>query len=184
MPPPKKLDLIPIELRQRLAVALQERGFGDIVDVTEDLNFWLEEAGLEIRIGKSSVGEFSKLLKDQREAFAMAETLLSDMDVEQESQMHKVLMQMIATAAFQMMQTMSEKGQELDPKQLANLSRMLKDLMHSAGLREKMLDEERRRVAQAEREAVAEELESKASQLGMTAKTVQSIRAEILGVAN
>jgi len=186
MPPPKKLDLIPIELRQRLAVVLQERGFGDIVDVTEDLNFWLEEAGLEIRIGKSSVGEFSKLLKDQREAFAIAETLLSDMDVEQESQMHKVLMQMIATAAFQMMQAMSEKGEELDPKQLANLSRMLKDLMHSAGLREKMLDEDRKGIETEARKAAESEmagrLDEAIEEAGMSGERAAGIRNKVLGL--
>ncbi|TMV09834.1 DUF3486 family protein [Ruegeria sediminis] len=160
MPPPKKLDLIPLELRQRLAQTLQERGFADIVAVTEDLNFWLDEAGLQIRIGKSSVGEFSKLLKDQRDAFAMAETLLSDMDIEAESQMHKVLMQMIATAAFQMMQAVSEKDEHFDPKALANLSRMLKDLMHSAGIREKLREDEAKRIArEAEAKARAEALE-------------------------
>ena len=152
MPPPKKMDLIPLELKQRLALTLQERGFADIVAVTEELNFWLEEQGLEIRIGKSAVGQYSKLLKDQREAFTMAETLLGDMDIEAESTMHKVLMQMIATAAFQMMQAMSETDAEWDPKSLANLSRMLKDLMHSAGLREKLKEDERKRVADAARE--------------------------------
>lgn len=182
MPPPKKLDLIPIELRQRLAEVLQERGFGDIVAVTEELNFWLEEEGLEVRVGKSSVGEFSKLLKDQREAFAMAETLLSDMDIEGESQMHKVLMQMIATAAFQMMQSVSEKDGQFDPKELANLSRMLKDLMQSAGLREKLRADERARVAAEVRETAAAQVEEKATALGLTRDTVQSIKAQILGV--
>ena len=119
-------------------------GFGNIVGVTDDLNLWLEEEGEEIRVGKSSVGEFSRLLKDQRDAFAMAETLLSDMDIEAESNMHKVLMQMIATAAFQMMQSVSEKEGVFDPKALASLSRMLKDLMHSAGLREKLREDERK----------------------------------------
>lgn len=180
MPPAKKLDLIPLEFRTKLAELLQERGFGDIIQVTEELNFWLEEAGLQIRIGKTSVGEFSKLLKDQRDAFAMAETLLADMDIEAESSMHKVLMQMIATAAFQLMQAVSEKGEQLDPKQLSNLSRMLKDLMHSAGLREKMREDERQRLIRAEREAVAEEIEQRATQLGMTAETVEGIREQIL----
>lgn len=183
MPPPKKLDLIPIELRQRLATALQERGFSDIVEVTEELNFWLDEAGLEVRVGKTSVGEFSKLLKDQRDAFAMAETLLADMDIEAESNMHKVLMQMIATAAFQMMNAVSQDADaQLDPKSLANLSRMLKDLMQSAGMREKLREDEARRIARQEREKVAETLEEKAAQLGFTRDTVQSIRADILGV--
>lgn len=182
MPPPKKLDLIPGELRQRLAMALQERGFSDIVAVTEELNFWLQEAGQEIRIGKSAVGEYSKLLKDQRDAFAMAETLLGDLNIEQESTMHKVLMQMIATAAFQMMNSVSEAGSDWDPKSLAHLSRMLKDLMQSAGLRERLREDEERRVARKERERLAGEIEQKAHQLGMTRDTVQAIKANILGV--
>ncbi|MDK3072751.1 DUF3486 family protein [Sedimentitalea sp. JM2-8] len=183
MPPPKKLDLIPVELRQRLAATLQERGFADILEVTEELNFWLEEQGLEIRIGKTSVGEFSKLLKDQRDAFAMAETLLADMDIEAESNMHKVLMQMIATAAFQMMQTVSENDGQFDPKGLAALSRMLKDLMQSAGIREKLRKEERERVAQEARESAATDIEAKSKQLGLTRETVEGIKAAILGVS-
>ncbi|TNJ40483.1 phage protein Gp27 family protein [Phaeobacter sp. B1627] len=184
MPPPKKLDLIPLEFRQRLSMALQERGFGGIVEITEDLNFWLDEAGLEIRIGKSAVGEYSKLLKDQRDAFAMAETLLGDLNIEQESTMHKVLMQMIATAAFQMMNSVAEKDDaEWDPKSLAHLSRMLKDLMQSAGLRERLREDEERRIARKERERLAGEIEQKAHQLGMTKDTVASIKADILGVS-
>ena len=180
MPPPKKLDLVPDELRQRLAQLLQDRGFGDIMDVTEELNSWLEERGEKLTIGKSAVGEFSKLLKDQRDAFAMAETMLADLDIEGESNMHKVLMQMIATAAFQMMQAMSEKDEDFDPKSLANLSRMLKDLMQSAGMREKLREDERRRVEQKAREDAVDDIEKVATQLGMTKDTVQGIREQIL----
>jgi hypothetical protein len=180
MPPPKKLDLVPDELRQRLAQLLQDRGFGDLMDVTDELNSWLEERGEQLTIGKSAVGEFSKLLKDQRDAFAMAETMLADLDIEGESNMHKVLMQMIATAAFQMMQSMSEKDEDFDPKSLANLSRMLKDLMQSAGMREKLREDERRRVEQKVREAAVEDIEKVATQLGMTKDTVQGIREQIL----
>ena len=51
MPPPRKIDLIPQEIRLRLQDLLKARGFSDYVAVTEDLNFWLEEAGLEMRVG-------------------------------------------------------------------------------------------------------------------------------------
>ncbi|NRB18326.1 phage protein Gp27 family protein [Parasedimentitalea psychrophila] len=180
MPPSKKMDLIPAELRQRLAQLLQDRGFGDIMEITEELNSWLDERGEEIRIGKTAVGEFSKLLKSQRDAFAMAETLLSDLDIEGESNMHKVLMQMIATAAFQMMQGMSDKDQDFDPKGLASLSRMLKDLMQSAGMREKLREDERNRVAQKAREDAVDDIEKAATQLGMTKETVQGIREQVL----
>ena len=60
MPPPRKIDLIPQEIRLRLQDLLKERGFSDYVAVTEDLNFWLEEAGLEMRVGKSAVHSFGQ----------------------------------------------------------------------------------------------------------------------------
>ncbi|UWQ31279.1 DUF3486 family protein [Leisingera sp. M527] len=186
MPPPKKLDLVPLEIRQRLALALQERGFGDIHGVTEDLNFWLDEKGLELRVGKSAVGNFSQLLKTQRDAFAIAETLLADMDIEAESGMHRALMQMIAAAMFQLMQAVAEKGDQIDAKSLANLARTLKDLMHSAGLREKMLEEERQRVAKKAREEAQAEmagrLDEAVSEAGLSPERAENIRNRVLGL--
>ena len=183
MPPPRKIDLIPAELRERLAETLAGRGFGDIVDVTEELNFWLEEEGLELTIGKSAVGEFSKALKDQRDAFKLAETLLADMDIEQESDMHKVLMQMIATSAVHMMQSVREEEGHLEPKDLMNLGRMLKDLMQSAGIREKLREDERVRVAREAKEEAADSMSKSAKKIGLSAENVAQIRADILGVS-
>ncbi|WP_172298327.1 phage protein Gp27 family protein [Pseudoruegeria sp. HB172150] len=183
MPSPRKLDLIPVELRQWLAEELTARGFADIVEVTEALNARLQDEGLELQVGKSAVGSFSKLLKNQREAFAMAETLLEDMDIERESDMHRVLMQMIATAAVQLMRTVSEENGHLDAKDLMSLGRMLKDLMHSAGIREKLREDERSRIAREVREAAAETASQAAHSAGMTEATVESIKAAILGVS-
>ncbi len=186
MPPPRKIDLVPAELRERLAEMLAERGFGDIVDVTDELNFWLEEEGLELRIGKTAVGKFSKLLKDQREAFTMAETLLGDMDIEQEGEMHKVLMQMIATSAMQLMQHVREGDGHLDPKDLMSLGRMLKDLMSSADIREKIREDERIRIAQEAREQLQAELQQKfedAVERGDASDKLSQEAREIMGFA-
>lgn len=157
MPAPAKLDLIPDELRQWLKEELEQRGFGDIVDVTEALNFRLQEQGLELSVGKTAVGKFSKALKDQREAFTLAETLLSDMDIEAEGELHKVLMQMIATSAVHMMQSVREDNGHLEPKDLMSLGRMLKDLMASSSMREKLLEDERKRVTREAKEAAEAE---------------------------
>ncbi|MBO6789528.1 MAG: DUF3486 family protein [Dinoroseobacter sp.] len=146
MPPAKKIDLLPAALRERLKSLLAERGFADIVEVTEELNFWLEEEGLELSIGKSAVGEFSRVLKDQRDAFSIAEAVLADFDIEQESMMQKALMQMLAASAVQLIQTVRENGEVMDAKGLMALGRMLKDLMASSGLREQLLEGERQRI--------------------------------------
>lgn len=183
MPPPKKLDLIPPELRQELARVLQDRGFGDIVAATEELNAWLEAAGLEIRIGKTAVGEYSKLLKDQREAYELSAALLSDMDIERESEMHKVLTHLISTMTFQLLQDVRKEDKTLAPSDLMNLGRMVKDLMSSTGTREKLKDDERQRIAKAARERAAESVEQRAGELGLSKDVIEQIKSGILGVS-
>ncbi len=186
MPPPKKLDLIPEELRRWLAEELRERGFSDILDVTEALNFRLEAEGVQIRIGKTAVGDFSKALKDQREAFAIAETLLSDLDISAEGELHKVLLQMIATSAIHMIQSVRDEDGHLEAKELMSLGRMLKDLMASSGMREKLLDDERQRVAREAREAaraeIEEALEQTASEAGLDETMLSTLRKGVLGL--
>jgi hypothetical protein len=182
MPAPRKIDLVPAELRERLGAALAERGFGDIVAVTEELNFWLESQGLDLRLGKTAVGQYSKLLKDQREAFAMAETLLGDMDIEAESDLHRTLMQMIATSAVHMMQSVRQADEHLDAKSLMSLGRMLKDLMSSAGIREQLLDAERARIARAAKAEAAETATRAVREAGMSVETAEAIKGLILGV--
>lgn len=184
MPPPKKLDLIPEAIRRSLAAELRERGYSDIVEVTDWLNDRLASEGLEIRIGKTAVGDFSKALKDQREAFALADELLSDLDIEREGEIHRVLMQMIATSAVHMIQNVREQDGHLDPKDLMSLGRMLKDLMASSGMREKLLSDERERVAREAREAQQAELTDKLEQ-GVARGTINGDAAraarEIMG---
>ncbi|MBN8190352.1 DUF3486 family protein [Salipiger thiooxidans] len=186
MPPPKKLDLIPEELRRWLAEELRDRGFSDIVSVTDALNGRIAAEGLEIRVGKSAVGDFSKALKDQREAFALADQLLSDLDIEREGELHRVLMQMIATSAVHMIDHVRKEDGHLEPKDLMSLGRMLKDLMASSGMREKLLSDERERVAREARETQQAELTDKLEQ-GVARGTINGDAAraarEIMGFA-
>jgi uncharacterized protein DUF3486 len=183
MPAPRKLDLIPTDLRERLKQLLEKRGFADIVEVTEELNFWLDGEGLELRIGKTAVGEYSKLLKDQREAFGMAETLLADMDIQAEGDLHRSLMQMIAVSAMQMMQAVRTADGTLEPKDLMQLAKMLKDLMGSAGIREKLLADDEARIDRLARQKAAADVEKSSAELGLTVETTQQVKALILGVS-
>ncbi|GIT85421.1 phage protein Gp27 family protein [Roseobacter sp. OBYS 0001] len=183
MPPPKKLDLVPEELIERLKRMLADRGFSDIVEVTEEFNTLLEVDGISIRVGKTAVGNFSKMLKDQREAFSMAETLLSDMDLEAESDMHRTLLTMIATSAMQMMRSVREGDGHLPASDLMNLGRMLKDLMGSTIAREKILeDAERKKERQMGLEMAAAAACDTARKVGMSEELENQIKASILGI--
>lgn len=186
MPAPSKLDLIGPDLRRWLAEALEARGFAEIVAVTEELNWKLEAEGKEVTVGKTAVGKFSKALKDQREAFTLAETLLSDLDIEAEGELHKVLIQMIATSAVQFMATVREGDGQIEPKELMALGRMLKDLMASSGMREKLLQGERDRLkAEARAQAAAEvdqALEQAQAEDGLSEDVVSTLRKRFLGL--
>ena len=188
MPPPRKVDLLPPELKSWLQEELKTRGFGDYVELADALNFRLEEAGLELRIGKSAIHafgqEYSEFVKYQDEASAWAADWMNDNGLEEEAQRHNVLFQMITTLAFKVMQSqMLKEGGQIDPRELHFLGKMLKDVMSSSGIREKLVAEERDRAAQKARQEAIEDVEKSAHELGLSNDTVQGIRARILGVS-
>lgn len=189
MPPPRKVDRLPADIRAWLQAELKGRGFGDYVALTEDLNFMLEERGEELRLGKSAVHaygqEYAEFVKYQEEAGAWAASWMADNGLEEEAQRHNVLFQMVTTLAFKVMAAqMNREGDEIDPKELHFIGRMLKDVMQSSGIREKLVAEERERVAEAardeERRAQAAKLDDAAADGRINAEAAQAAR-EIMG---
>lgn len=170
MPPPRKVDLLPPELRGWLQAELKARGFGDYEALADALNDRLEAEGQELRIGKSALHaygqEYREFAKIQEEAAGWAEGWLTDNGLAGEAQRHNVLFQMVSTLAFKQMKAQMEKdGNEIDPKELHFIGRMLKDIMASSGLREKLIEEERKAQAKALDRAVdAGELDVTAAQ--------------------
>lgn len=186
MPPPRKVDLLPKELRSWLQEELKERGFAGYEDLAESLNFRLEEEGLTLRVGKSSLHvygqEYQTFVKYQEEAGAWAADWINDQGLEDEANRHGVLFQMLTTLAFKFMKKQMEDDTEVDPKELHFIGKMMKDIMASSGMREKLVEEERTRLAREARQAAAEEVDKVSTELGMTSATVAAIKARILGV--
>lgn len=187
MPAPRKVDLLPEELRRWLQEELKARGFADYVELAGALNARLEAAGQELRIGKSALHafgqEYQEFVRFQEEASAWAAGWMQENGLEEEAQRHNVLFQMITTLAFKVMQAqMLKEGGEIDARELHFLGKMLKDVMSSSGIREKLVADERARAAREARESAAETVERHARRAGMTADTVEAIKGEILGV--
>lgn len=153
MPSPRKVDLLPEELRQWLEEALRKSGFGDYVAIAEQLNWKLEEAGLELRIQKSALQEFgveyAEFVKVQKAADAWAKEWMTEQGIGDEAKRHNVLFQMITALAFKVMQAqMAKSGDEIDPKELHFLGRMMKDIMQSTGIREQIVAAEQKKIDQ------------------------------------
>lgn len=192
MPPPRKVDLLPAELKKWLQDSLKERGFAGYEDLAEDLNFRLEEEGYELRIKKSAIHaygtEYAEFVKHQDEASAWAAGWMNDNGLEEEAQRHNVLFQMITTLAFKVMQSqMTKDGEEIDPRELHFIGKMLKDVMASSGIREKLMDDERDRIEAAARKAaaaeMAENLEAATEEAGLSPKAAEFLRKKVLGMS-
>lgn len=178
---------MPEWIRGWLNDELKSRGFSGYVELTEDLNELLAAEGLELRIGKSAVhsygAEYEEFVRYQEEASAWAAGWMQDVGLEEEAQRHNVLFQMITTLAFKSMQgQMARDAEEIDPRELHYIGRLMKDVMASSGIREKLAADERDRIAAAARKNAAKDAEKGARQLGLTSQTIEQIKQSILGV--
>ncbi|WP_417262613.1 phage protein Gp27 family protein [Celeribacter sp.] len=164
MPPPRKIDLLPEEDRRWLQDTLRERGFSGYVEITEELNARLLARGSDETLHPATVNRFGQgyedFVKAQEQAAEWAVNWMQDAGLEDEAQRHNVLFQMVTTLAFKVMQAqMSKDGDEIDPKELHFIGKMLKDVMQSSGVREKLVADERERVAKEAREQALKEVE-------------------------
>ncbi len=149
MPAPRKVDLLPPELRAWLQTELRARGFAGYVELADALNARLAEDGRELRIQKSALQEFgaeyAEFVRLQDQASDWAREWLGDMGMEDQAQRQNVLFQMLTTLAFKVMQAeVSKEGAEISPQNLHFLARMMKDVMTSSGIVQAMREKDRK----------------------------------------
>lgn len=170
MPPPRKIDLLPVELRAWLQEELRARGFGQYEELAEALNFRLEEAGLDLRIRKSALhdfgSEYKEFVKLQEQASDWAKEWLGDMGMEDQAQRQNVLFQMLTTLAFKVMQAeVTKEGAEISPQNLHFLARMMKDVMSSSGIVQAMQEKEKKaQVAKLEAAVTSGDIDAEAAE--------------------
>ena len=186
MPPVKKVDLLPDEIKTWLKQALKEGGFSGYEQIADDLNERMEAEGYSMRIHRASVqrygAEYKEFVKYQEEAGAWAADWMNDQGLEDEANRHSVLFQMLTSLAFKFMKSQMVEGNDVDPKELHFIGRMMKDIMASSGMREQLLEKEAERIQIEERSRAADMVEKIGKKAGMSAETVEGIKAEILGV--
>ena len=191
MPPPKKVELLEPELLEWLHAELKNRRFGDYVALADELNAKLEEQGLDLRIGKSALHNYGqereKLAMLQREASSWAEQMSAEFDLTDEAKQHRVLFQMMTTIAFKVLKSeLNKDGKEVDPKDLRMLAQMMKDVMTSSGIREKLMANERARIAKEAREQAEAEMTERFDQVvgeaGLGEDRIAQMRREFLGL--
>ena len=147
--------------------------------------------GCELRIQKSALHEFgsgyAEFVKQQEMASSWAQDWMNEAGLEEEAQRHNVLFQMVTALAFKVMQSqMTKDGEEIDPRELHFIGKMLKDVMASSGIRQKLMDDERKRIEEEARKAAAAEiskrLESASAEAGLSDTAAEALRNRVLGL--
>ena len=183
MPPPRKVDRLPEQLRRWLNDSLKKAGFGDYVRITDDLNGMLEEEGLDLRLGKSAIHAYGKEYADfvelQREASTWAKNVAGEKGVQGEADLHSLLVQQLMSHAFKLL----KGGADFTPKDLESFGKTFSSIMSSSTARERMMEQERVRIREEERQAAAENAETVAVELGLNAERAAELRLKLAGVA-
>ncbi|SUZ34088.1 hypothetical protein ROE7235_03870 [Roseibaca ekhonensis] len=153
MPPPRKIDLLPRELRDWLQDELKACGFSGYEKIAEALNFRLESEGLELRIGKSAIHaygqEFQEYARMQERAQDEIRAFLEEASLKQEADVTRALFQQLTTIQWRLQMAMSNPDELPDPRGMKDLTTALNNLIRSTSLRDAILKAER--TAQTER---------------------------------
>lgn len=148
MPPPRKIDLLTPELRGWLHDELKTRGFAGYESLTEALNFRLEEAGMEMRIGKSAIhaygSEFREYAEMQERAQDEIRTFLAEASLKDEVDVTSALFQQLTTIQWRLQMAMANPENMPDPRGMKDLTTALNNLIRSTSLRDQILVAERK----------------------------------------
>lgn len=184
MPPRGKIAQLPRELREWLHKAIVERGFGDIVQLTEELNALCKEGNVAISIGKSAVGAESQKVKRAQEAIRAATEsarLIADSSRDDEDSRSEGAMAIIQSEMFEALLLAREAEAIEDPVERVEV--MSKAATAVSRLSRARVNQARwRREVEAAAKAAASKVEKLAKKGGMDAKTIHEIKASILGI--
>lgn len=151
MPPVRKVDLLPPELRDWLRAALVERGFGDYEALAEELNARLEADGSELRLSKTRLHAFGQEFRAYAEADRRAKeeikAFLAEQGLKSEVDATSALFQQLTTIQWQLQMALSGPDSLPDPRGMKDLTTALNNLIRSTELRARIVEEDRRAQA-------------------------------------
>jgi Protein of unknown function (DUF3486) len=184
MPQVKKIATLPAELRAWLHKAIVERGFGDIVGLTEELNELCKQGGIAINIGKSAVGAESQRVKRAQEAIRAtteAARLIAEAAPDEGDNRSAAAMAIVQSEVFELLLKIRESDDMENP-----VDRL--EVMNEAALGLSRLSRSRVNQARwnaevsAKAKAAADAVSKIAKKGGLTADQVAEIRSSILGI--
>lgn len=184
MPSPGKIAKLPPALRAWLHKAFVERGFGDIVALTAELNALCKQGGVAITVGKSAVGVESQRVKRAQEAIRAtteAARLIAETSPDEGDNRSAGAMAIVQSEVFDLLLQVRESEDITDP--LERLAVMNEAALGLSRLSRSRVNQARwNSEVEAKAKTAADKVGKLAKKGGMDAKTVAEIRASILGI--
>lgn len=184
MPPVSKIATLPDDLRAWLHRAIVERGFGDIVGLTQELNELCKQGGVAITIGKSAVGVEAQRIKRAQEsirATTEAARLIAETSPDDADQRSAAAMALVQSEMFDLLLQVREAEGLDDPADRMHM--MDKAALALSRLSRARVNQARWAVDVNDRaKAAADQVSKLARQGGLSEATVAEIRASILGI--
>jgi microsomal dipeptidase-like Zn-dependent dipeptidase len=185
MPPVSKIARMPAAVRQALERALVQHAYGDIEEVTAWLNERLAAEGVQLTVGKSAVGEYSKRIKRAQESIAAATEaarLIADTAPDREDKRSAGAMALITSEIFDVLLDVQQSQDIEDPVQRLKV-------MGEAGLAMSRIS--RANVnslkwaaeVEAKAKAAATAVDKIVKSGGLSQEQAAEIRAQIMGIA-
>ncbi|MBB96938.1 MAG: hypothetical protein CML68_20365 [Rhodobacteraceae bacterium] len=147
MPPLRKIDRLPAELRQWLQEELKKRNFSGYEELAEDLAWRCEEEGVEFRVGKSAIHAFGQEFRDyariQEQAQDEIRAFLQEASMTDEADVTKALFQQLTTIQWKLQMAMADPKNMPDPRGMKDLTSAMNNLIRSTSLREAIRKEDR-----------------------------------------
>lgn len=187
MPPVRKIDTLPPDVRRELDARAAAAGFGDV----RGLSAWLKEQGWEV--SKSAVGEHVRSLRAEydgtmREVRAMAELarLLVDADPDEQAALNEMASRLMTDQLVRAAKELREAthlGVEERIPLLKQIAVPITQAQRAAVYARRWSAEQMQAAAAAAEEAAkAAGLDAEAA-AGISAATLERIRHDLLGMA-
>ena len=185
MPAVGKIATLPAEIREWLHKAIVERGYGDIVALTDELNDMCKQGGVAVSVGKSAVGAESQKVKRAQEAIRAtteAARLIAQSSPDVGDNRSAGAMAIVQSEVFELLLKVRESADIDDPgERLAMMSEAA--LLLSRLSRSRVYQSRWNEEVESKAKAAADSVTKLAKKGGLDAKTVAEIRASILGIA-
>ncbi|NNI75894.1 DUF3486 family protein [Pasteurella multocida] len=177
-----KVDLLPPNIKTQLAMMLRDKQYSQ-AQILEEINDLIRDCGLDESHLLSRTGlnryanRMEKMASKIRNAREVAEIWTKQFGEAPQSDIGKLLMEIVKNLAFETSIGMSEQG--TDAKSLALLASAVQRLEQAESLSHKREQAIRKEMAQL----AAETAEKAVVQAGLSADTVRTIKEQILGIA-